>query len=124
LAIEALEISFEITGVESIQLLLPGLRDNFIYVFSIHHFAMRYLKLSPTEYFLRLEEGDDVILSLRDFARKETILSAIFNGLGSLERASLAFYNIHEKKFDFRDYTEELEMQNLIGNISIDGRRE
>ena len=42
-----------------------------------------------SSFVLRLEQGDDILKTLKDFAEKQRIRAAFFEGIGSLYRAKL-----------------------------------
>ena len=81
---------------------------------------MKYSSSATNSYLIRLDSGDDIIPSLEEFAEKEHIQSASFQGLGSLKRARIGhfdFKNTHQ--YEFHEYFEDLEVLSAIGNITL-----
>ena len=54
---------------------------------------MKYRKIGNS-YVIRLERGEKVIEKLTEFCRKEGIKSGHCSGIGGLERAEIAYFNI------------------------------
>jgi len=67
---------------------------------------------------IRLEKGDDILPSVRRFAKENRIGAAMFEGIGSLNTAKLGHYDFHTKNYKFEVFSEDLEILSLSGNIS------
>lgn len=68
---------------------------------------------------LRLEQGDDILKTIREFAKTEKIQAAFFEGIGSLYKAKLGHYDFKETKtYKYETFEEDLEILTLSGNLS------
>lgn len=68
---------------------------------------------------IRLEQGDDILKSLKQFADAKKVHAAFFEGIGSLYRAKLGHYDFQETKtYKYETFDEDLEILTLSGNIS------
>jgi predicted DNA-binding protein with PD1-like motif len=75
-------------------------------------------------YVLRLEQGDDILKTLRQFAETKRIRAAFFEGIGSLYRARLGHYDFQETKtYKYETFNEDLEILSLSGNVSTMNRQ-
>lgn len=80
---------------------------------------MKHTHTAPKSYLIRLDQGDDLIASLEEFAREEGVKSASFTGLGSLQRARIGHYDFQKThQYHFNDYNEDLEVLSAVGNIT------
>lgn len=76
-------------------------------------------KKTGTNFVLRLEQGDDILKSLREFADAQKIRAAFFEGIGSLYKARLGHYDFkHTKTYKYETFDEDLEILTLSGNVS------
>lgn len=68
---------------------------------------------------IRLEQSDDILKSLKQFADAKKVHAAFFEGIGSLYRAKLGHYDFQETKtYKYETFDEDLEILTLSGNIS------
>ena len=77
---------------------------------------MIYQKRGET-YFLQLKVGDEVMESLRSFARDEEIGAASFTAIGAVSDPEIGYYNVLSKDYDRRTLSGNFELVGLIGNI-------
>ena len=78
---------------------------------------MNFKKINET-YIIRLDKGEKVIETLRNFCNIEKIKCGYFFGIGSLDEAELAHYIVRNKKYTSEKYKQPLEIVNLTGNIT------
>ncbi len=79
---------------------------------------MLFTKLG-SDYVLRLEQGDDIIKSLRQFAERWRIRAGFFEGIGSLNKVKLGHYDFNDTKtYKYETFQEDLEILTLSGNVS------
>jgi uncharacterized protein len=79
---------------------------------------VRYTK-AGTGFVLRLEQGDDILKTLRQFAEAKRIQAAFFEGIGSLYQARLGHYDFKETRtYKYETFEEDLEILSLSGNVS------
>ena len=70
-------------------------------------------------YFIRLERGEHIIRTLKDFCAKSKIKCGYFFGIGALDEAELAHYIVENKKYTSKILKKPLEIINMTGNITI-----
>ena len=78
---------------------------------------MKFKKIKDT-YFIRLERGEKIIGTLKQFCTKQKIKCGYFFGIGALEEAELAHYIVDNKKYTSKKYKQPLEIANMSGNIT------
>ena len=79
---------------------------------------MQFIKSDRT-YIIRLEKNEDILDELTKFCEKENITSATLSGIGAVDTATLAFYNLESKEYEFRKFSEDYEVVSLTGNVSL-----
>jgi uncharacterized protein len=79
---------------------------------------MIYTQLGTDKYILRLESGDDILRSLRQFATTERIGASLLEGIGSLSKVKLGHYDFKTRKYSYETFEDDLEILNLSGNIA------
>jgi uncharacterized protein len=80
---------------------------------------MIYSKLSTERWAIRLEDGDDILLSLRKFVESKGIKAGLLEGIGSLKKVRLGYYDFETRKYSWQTFEEDMEILNLTGNVSI-----
>ena len=85
---------------------------------------MHVKRLGDT-YLLRLETGEEVISSLRNFASSYCIGFGALRAIGTFQRVTLGYYNTDTRSYQHRELEEPVEVLNMTGNISKgeDGQR-
>ena len=78
---------------------------------------MRFKKIKDT-YFIRLERGEKIIETLKNFCTKNKIKCGYFFGIGALGEVELAHYIVENKKYTSKIFKQPLEITNLTGNIT------
>jgi len=68
-------------------------------------------------YILRLDRGEEVIETLKQFAKESKIKGCWFSGIGAVKSAELAYYNLKSKMYETKIIGKELEVVSLSGNI-------
>jgi hypothetical protein len=63
-------------------------------------------------------KGEDVLGSLKAFAKKENVKSAWVSGLGAVCDMEVGYYDLEEKKYHFQKYDGVYELLSLTGNIT------
>ena len=76
-------------------------------------------KMTDREILIRLDEGDEVVSSLKDLCRKESIHSAFVSGIGAARKAEIAHYDTKEKKYNVKRFEGMLEIVSLNGNMAM-----
>jgi len=72
-----------------------------------------------SSFVLRLEQGDDILMTLKQFADSQKIHAAFFEGIGSLYKARLGHYDFKDTRtYKYETFHEDLEILTLSGNVS------
>ncbi len=79
---------------------------------------MRFRKIKDT-YLIRLERGEKIIETLKNFCTKNKIKCGYFFGIGALGEAELAHYIVENKKYTSKILKQPLEIINMSGNIAL-----
>jgi len=79
---------------------------------------MIYAQLGTDKYVLRLESGDDILQSLRQFAAKKRLGASLLEGIGSLSKVKLGHYDFKTTPYKYEAFEDDLEIVNLAGNIA------
>ena len=79
---------------------------------------MIYLQLSSDLWAVRLEDGDDILMSLRRFVEVKRIRAGLLEGIGSLKKVRLGYYDFETRKYSWQAFEEDMEILNLSGNVS------
>lgn len=67
---------------------------------------------------LVLKRGDELTDRLNQFAKEQNLTGAWLNGLGGSAEATLGFYDIETKSYNWQDYSGAMEVVSLSGNLS------
>ena len=78
---------------------------------------MNFKKINDT-CLIRLNRGEKIIETLKNFCIKSNIKCGYFFGIGSLDEAELAHYIVKTKKYTSESFRQPLEITNLSGNIT------
>jgi len=84
---------------------------------------MIYTQLGTDKYVLRLESGDDILKSLRQFATTKRLGASLLEGIGSLSKVKLGHYDFRTKQYRYETFEDDLEILNLSGNIASMDRK-
>ena len=77
---------------------------------------MEYRKLGET-YYIRMDRGDEVIASILEICRVESIPSAFFSGIGGCKSAELQVFIPEKGEFETEQLEGMLELVSLNGNV-------
>ncbi len=83
---------------------------------------LEYKKIG-TKYIIKINDGQPLIKSLKDFCRQKNINFALVSGIGALRKATLGFYMPDKKEFRLKNFSEQLSLSGLSGNISSSGEK-
>jgi predicted DNA-binding protein with PD1-like motif len=84
---------------------------------------MIYAQLGTDKYVMRLESGDDILQSVRQFATAKRLGASLIEGIGSLSKVKLGHYDFKTKQYRYETFEDDLEILNLSGNIASMNRR-
>ena len=83
---------------------------------------MIYAQLGTDKYVLRLESGDDILQSVRQFATAKRLSAGLLEGIGSLSQVKLGHYDFKTRKYSYETFKDDLEILSLSGNIATMNR--
>lgn len=82
---------------------------------------MEYKKFGNL-YVVRLERGEEIIETLKAFARENHVTLGSISGIGAVNKANLGLFDTSSRKYIPREYTGDFEIASLTGNITtMDG---
>ncbi len=74
-------------------------------------------------YVIQLERGEELIGTLTDFCAKRGIQSAVFQGIGAVERVEIGYYDLGTREYFFRKESGVFEVASMQGNVAlVDGK--
>lgn len=74
-------------------------------------------------YFLNIENGQELTAAIAAFCEDQAITAGSISGLGAVNEVTLRFFDPATKKYVDKTFHEQLEISNLVGNISqMDGK--
>ena len=79
---------------------------------------MRFQRFGE-RYLLRFESGEAAIKTLTHFLDAELIEFANVSAAGAVASVRLAYWNAHLRKYEERDFAEQLEIVSFQGNSSL-----
>ena len=78
-------------------------------------------KMNDNMVFVRLDDGEDIMNSLRSVAKQFGIQSGIIVcGIGMLKDVVIAYYSMEEKEYKKRKLSGAFELTSIAGNIAGD----
>lgn len=78
---------------------------------------MEYKRFEDT-YVVRLDRGEELIETLKEFVKKEKITLGSISGLGASNFVEIGLFNIETKEYKKNVYEQDMEITSVIGNIS------
>ena len=80
---------------------------------------MEYRKIGDN-YYIRMDRGDEIISTLLEICKKESIPSAVFSGIGGCQSAELQVFIPETGSFETEQLEGMLELVSLNGNVVRD----
>src|SRR5207247_7712138 len=74
----------------------------------------------PRTYTLVFDKGDEVTVTLLQFAKANQLTASYFTALGSFSDATLGFFERERKDYKRIEIEEQVEVMSLFGNIAQD----
>lgn len=68
---------------------------------------------------LIFETGDEVLSTLKDFARKEKLSAAQFTAVGAFSEVVLGYFDWEKKEYLRKSVAEQFEVASLIGDVAL-----
>lgn len=79
---------------------------------------MQYQSINKNTFVIKIKRGEKIIESLQKFCKAEEIINAFFYGLGALDWVKLGEYNVSTKKYHEVEFSKEMELTNITGNVA------
>lgn len=73
---------------------------------------------SQKVHLLKLEKGDNVLLSILDYVKEHNITAGHLTAIGALEKGTMGYFDVGKKKYVNSSFG-EVELLSCIGNIAI-----
>ena len=78
---------------------------------------MESKKVNQSSFVVRIKRGEKIIESLTAFCKKEGIEGGFFYGVGAVDKAELAHYDVDSQKYSSLKFEQPLELINITGSI-------
>ena len=65
--------------------------------------------------------NEDLIDAIREMVMKHEITSGFINSIGALKKATIGFFDINKKEYNFKTFEEAFELISCMGNIAYNG---
>lgn len=78
---------------------------------------MKFLK-TGNRYFVRIDKGEEVIASLKEFCMNNRVKLGSIMGVGAADRITIGLFNTITKEYHNKEYVGEYEITNLTGSIT------
>jgi uncharacterized protein len=80
---------------------------------------MKLILQNNNTYVLRAVIGEDIMKAVRQFCVEQNIQAAWFSAIGAAKEVNIAKYNIHKKEYESKELGQELEIVNILGNVTL-----
>lgn len=79
------------------------------------------MKYTETElgYFLKLEQGDEVVSSLNRFAFERGITAGTFSGIGAFQDLEVGHYDLENREYPSQEFRGTYEVLSCKGNFAL-----
>jgi len=72
-----------------------------------------------TQHFFVLKRGQEIVAEIINFCSSKNIKASYFSAIGAVSSLEIGFYDIHKKEYNFKKFDEDLEIDNITGNIAV-----
>lgn len=79
---------------------------------------MKFKKIEQ-KYLIRLERGESIVESLTKFCQEQAINFGTISAIGGVDQATLGWYELTTKSYHWKDFSGNLEVVSLTGNIAL-----
>ncbi|MFX0187759.1 MAG: PPC domain-containing DNA-binding protein [Candidatus Hodarchaeota archaeon] len=66
----------------------------------------------------RVMADEDLIDAIKEIVKKYNIKAGLINVIGAFKKFTIGYFNIKEKKYNFKTFEENVELISCMGNIS------
>ncbi len=67
---------------------------------------------------VRIDPGEEILEKIAEVCGKEDIRTGYATGLGAADYVKIGLFDVREKEYYMKEFTEPMEITSLIGNIS------
>lgn len=78
-----------------------------------------HYKLVGDTYIIRLDKGQEIITTLRQFCVDHKIQAASIQGIGAGENLNIGFFNTKTKQYEVKNIKDCVEITSLLGNVTV-----
>ncbi|MFH1520102.1 MAG: PPC domain-containing DNA-binding protein [Candidatus Micrarchaeota archaeon] len=78
-----------------------------------------FYKNTGKEILIRLDDGEEIIQTLKGICKNEGVQSALITGIGAARKVEIGHWNTETKKYDNKKFEGLLEIVSLNGNVTI-----
>ena len=79
---------------------------------------MDFRKVGST-YILRLDRGEEILSSVKDFCVQNSITAAEVSGIGGVENPTMGCYDLTKQAYNKKTFNGIFEITTLAGNITV-----
>lgn len=69
-------------------------------------------------FYLRIDRGEEILTSIKEFCETYGVISGLISGLGSVTEAELGLFDIYKKEYLKTEFNGIYEIASMNGNIS------
>ena len=69
-------------------------------------------------YVIRMDRGEEVMATLTALCEQESIRLASVEAIGAVDRAVVGLYDVDEKVYHKKEFTEPMELTSLLGTVT------
>ncbi len=82
----------------------------------------RQIADNPKTFIIILDSGEEILSSLKSFAKEQRLSGSSFKAIGALSQAELGWFNWETKEYQTAvNLKEQIELLSLIGDITLQG---
>ena len=74
-----------------------------------------------SRFLVRLDLDEEIITTLSQFAKEKQLKGAQVFGIGAVKQAVLGFFDLSRREYQKQEFSEEMELVSLMGNLSWSG---
>lgn len=75
-------------------------------------------QLDKYTYFLRIDKGEEILTTLKQFCKSNSIECGYYSGIGAIDNLDIGIWNTRTKKYDTCNFKKPLEITSLVGNVT------
>ena|SRR3989344_8252339 len=79
---------------------------------------MKLILKDHSTYIIRIDRGEEIVETLKEFVEEKGIDSAICSMIGAVGELELWWYDTAKKEYDKKTFAEQLEIADVSGNIA------